>query len=354
MKVSIITIHDPDVNYGSTLQSCGTYQFIKSLGYDVQLIDYKPDYKSFKQRIKKHVLQIVFWKDAHRRRKKIDQYFAQHASLTRRYVTREDLFADPPVADVYITGSDVIWNRDVNPEGGDPAYYLGFVRSGMKMSYAPSMGQWQSDENVRHIVDQVSDFVYLSVREERSREQLEAAGLKNVKCVMDPVFLLDVANYQKQIQPNIYGDYTLVYLMSDTPEKRERVNQLARSYGDRVVAFGGFKRKSESDVFIRDAGVEDFLSLIYHAKHIITDSFHCTAFSLIFNKQFWYLPSIDSSMRIENMLQYVGLERRIISQSVKLDDATRSDICYEIVNELLRPKIEASKSYLRDALAHCN
>lgn len=356
MKVSIITIHDPDVNYGSTLQSCGTYNYVKNLGYDAEIINYKPQYKSMKQRLKITASKLLFLKDAFIRRKKINSYFSKHAKLSRVYKGKNELVAEPPLSDVYIAGSDVIWNRDVNPEGSDPSFYLRFVKNGIKMSYAPSMGELQPKENIQYIIDNISDFSYISVREEKSKEQLIQGGLQNVQCVMDPVFLLDKDYYLKQITKNHYGEYTLVYLMSETVEKRNSVSLLSEKYGDKVIAFGGLKKKSKCDLFVRNAGIEDFLSLIFYANHIITDSFHCIAFSLIFNKQFLYLPSIDSSMRIENILEYANLSERIIdkdrqSELLKIADNV---IDYADVNDLLKIHINNSKEYLRKSLLQCN
>ena len=286
------------------------------------------------------------------RRCKINKYFIKHAVLTRKYKSAKELYNTPPVADVYITGSDVIWNRDVNPEGGDSSYYLGFVQNGHKVSYAPSMGEIQSIENVSYIANQIRDFDFISVREEKSRQQLIEAGLVNVQCVLDPVFLMPCQYYVDQIGENNYGDYTLVYLMSESIQKRTVVAALTKKFENKVISFGGLKKKVKCDLFIRDAGVEDFLSLIYHAKFIITDSFHCIAFSLIFNKQFVYLPAIDSSMRIENLLSYFNLEKQIITGIDNPRNVSDYHIDYSRVNPILNEKIEKSKKYLIDALKH--
>lgn len=349
MKVKIITIHDPDVNYGSTLQSCGTFNYVRQKGYDVQIIDYRPNYKTLKQKLKRIIAGSLFFKAYVTRRNKINGYFRQHASLTPKYSKYSQLRDNPPEADVYITGSDVIWNRDVNSEGGDSAYYLGFVKKGFKMSYAPSMGEIQSDRNIAFIAKQVKGFQYLSVREEISKDQLEQYGLQSVACVLDPVFLMDYEYYKHQTHEVEGGNYTLVYLMSDNPLKRSQVESLSQKYGERVIALGGFKEKCNCDRFIRDAGVEDFLSLILHANHIITDSFHCVAFSLIFKKDFLYLPSVDSSMRIENLLNYVDLEGRIIRSEEDMKKSKEA-IDYEEVENKLAKKISYSRAYLDNAL----
>lgn len=349
MEIKIITIHDPDVNYGSTLQSCGTYNFVSSLGYDVEIINYKPNYKRIRQRIKKVFINFIFLKKYFIRRQKVSLYFKQHAKLTKLYRSYKELIASPPIADTYITGSDVIWNRDVNPEGNDPAFFLGFVEKGKRISYAPSMGEIQSKSNLGYIIRQIENFDFISVREEKSREQLIGEGLKNVHCVLDPVFLMDSQYYRNQMLANQYGEYILVYFMSENILKRKSVEKIHLHFGLKVISFGGFKKKCDCDLFIRDAGVEDFLTLIDNAKFIITDSFHCISFSLIFNKQFCYIPAKDSSMRIENLLQYVDLEERIINN---IDNIERifEVIDFNTVNEKIENKVEESRSYLKNAL----
>lgn len=151
---------------------------------------------------------------------------------------------------------------------------------------------------------------------------------------------------------NKYGEYTLVYLMSETEDKRKKVQDIGVNYGDKIISFGGFKQKCDCDMFIRDAGVEEFLSLIYHAKHIVTDSFHCICFSLMFEKQFVYLPSIDSSMRIENILDYVDLRNRVIHSDDSLD-IIQQQIDYFSVTSKLREKVDFSRNYLEDCLRQC-
>lgn len=349
MKVKIITIHDPDVNHGSTLQSCSTFNFIKNLGYDVEIIDYRPNYISMKNRIKKCVTNLVFIVPYKKRRAKIDRYFKKNAKLTSRYHNFEELSKNPPVANVYITGSDVIWNRDVNPEGNDRSFYLGFVKYGKKISYASSMGRLQTYNNIDFIVEQIRDFRFISVREEKSRQQLLNAGIPNVECVMDPVFLMDKEYYLSKTSQNHYGNYILVYYILDNETKRHIVEVLKSNYNYKIIGIGGFKKKSNCDLFIRNVGVEDFLTLISNAKYIVTDSFHCVSFSIIFNVQFCYIPHNNLSIRSENLLNIAGLENRIITSINELDKVCKL-IDYKQVNEKIKPEIHKSRKYLVKAL----
>lgn len=349
MKIKIITIHDPDVNYGSTLQSCGTYNFCKQLGHDVEIIDYRPDYKSLKAKIRIIGGRMLYLSDYLKRKKKIENYFRLYATLTDRYHTFKELCDANLQADAFITGSDVIWNRSVNPEGGDDAFYLKFVHHGLKISYAPSMGQIQAKDDLDFLTSKISDFDFLSVREYASQKQLKQRGL-SVEAVLDPVFLHSKEYYKEQIHENRYGSYAMAYFMSHSRQKIELVDECRKFLNLPIVSMGGFKDKTGAEIFLRDAGVEDFLSLIYYSDFIITDSFHCVSMAIILNKKFCYVRAIDSSLRIENILSITRLEDRMIKDSIGLKNAIQNDINYQLVYSRLESEITKSKSYLIKAI----
>ena len=113
MKICTITCHDV-YNVGASLQAYALQTYLKSLGHDVKIIDYKPDYLS-----KDYRLDIVrnpkydkpLLKQAYLlatlpgrlrvlpRKKAFDSFTAKYLDLTRRYVSNEELKADPPEAD---------------------------------------------------------------------------------------------------------------------------------------------------------------------------------------------------------------------------------------------------------------
>ncbi|WP_207876607.1 polysaccharide pyruvyl transferase family protein, partial [Clostridium sp. HV4-5-A1G] len=332
MKIAIITIHDPKVNYGSTLQSCATYSFVKQLGYDVEIINYCPQYKTFLQRIKRYFVKLIFLIPYIIRANKFKRYFMEHAILTKKYKNYKDLSYNPPKADVYITGSDVIWNRMVNPEGNDDAFYLRFVQDAFKMSYAPSMGEIQNNVNLNFIKQRISDFKYISVREYDSKKQLEDMGFANVECVLDPVFLLDKKYYLGISKTNIYGRYILVYLMSKSNFSEYVIKFIKKKLKLKVLLIGGFKRKCDCEYYDRTTGPIDFITYINNAEYIVTDSFHCVSFSLIFNKEFCFVPSKKCNMRIENILSITHLLDRIVSDYKDIDKVL-NPIKYDIVNK---------------------
>ena len=151
MKIRTITCHDV-YNVGASLQAYALQTYLKSLGHDVKIIDYKPDYLS-----KHYRLDVVgnpkydkpFVREAYLlaklperlhalpRKKTFDSFTAKHLDLTRRYTSNEELQADPPEADVFFAGSDQIWNP-LFPNGKDPAFYLDFALHGIRASYAAS------------------------------------------------------------------------------------------------------------------------------------------------------------------------------------------------------------------------
>ena len=179
MKICTITCHDV-YNVGASLQAYALQTYLKSLGHDVKIIDYKPDYLS-----KHYRLDVVgnpkydkpFVREAYLlaklpgrlrvlpRKKAFDSFTAKHLDLTRRYVSNEELKADPPEADAFFAGSDQIWNP-LFPNGKDPAFYLDFVQQGVRASYAASFAVDEFPQELREVTAQyLSRFDHIAVRE---------------------------------------------------------------------------------------------------------------------------------------------------------------------------------------------
>ena len=151
MQICTITCHDV-YNAGASLQAYALQAYLKSLGHDVKIIDYKPDYLSRHYRLDivgnpkydKPILRQAYLlaKLPGRlrmlpRKRAFDSFTAKYLDLTRRYASNAELKADPPEADIYFAGSDQIWNP-LFSNGKDPAFYLDFVRRGIRAAYAAS------------------------------------------------------------------------------------------------------------------------------------------------------------------------------------------------------------------------
>lgn len=349
MRIKIISIHDIGTNFGSTLQACSLYDYIVSLGYeDVHVINYKPYYAYHYGKVGQLLKKILFFRAVLKQNKRFKEYYCEHCNLTQLYETFDELKTESS-SDVYIVGSDQVWNEYYDG-GRDPAYYLKFTDSENKMSYAASVGQLQSESAIGRLIENISSFRYVSVREQASVVQLVDAGRKDVVHVLDPVFLMDKEYYIDKAFKNIYGEYILVYVVHSDPFLDSVIEKLSEKLNAKIILVGGFMQNVKHDYYLRDIGPKEFVNLINNAKFVVANSFHATAFSILMNKQFALINPKASPLRLSDMLEVAGINNRIISS---LDDIEKvlDPINYDKVNEIMEYEKKKSRTYLKNCLA---
>ncbi len=344
MKISLITIHDIGNNYGSTLQSSALYRYLTNLGYRVELVDYRPQYQG---RLRNFVVNLLFYVNYLKRKNRFFEYYRSYMDLTRKYSDFRALSKNPPEADVYMVGSDQVWNLSF-PCGQDGAYYLDYIDSSNKISYASSLGRVFSSTELDLLKKKIGHFAHVSVREKYSREQLLSVGV-NAKYVLDPVFLLNRAEYAGDMTLPPCTNYLLVYAVNKDRLIDSVSSKIASELNLKVVLIGGFAKKIKCDYFYRSAGPREFLGLVANADYVLTSSFHGAAFSLIFEKQFSVILPKINSLRIVDLLNSLSMEERVMGS---FDDyeTYKNVIDYNAVKQKLDPLIAQSKSYLVDTL----
>ncbi len=348
MKIKIITIHGIP-NFGSVFQCYGLCEFLKKSGYDdVQVIDYNPDYYN-KRGIRGLIGKILNYKSYIIREKKFRQFVKKHIPLTKQnFKTFDELKHFSFDADIYIAGGDQLWNV-YHHSGNDKAYRLAFT-DGKKISYGTSMGQKDfPTKELEKLCEDIKSFSAVSVREESSVGLLESGGVSAEHSV-DPVFLLDRQDYEKFTVPVNQPEYVMVYLVTPSKLLEDSVAYLKEKYGYKIILCGGFFKKCTCDEFLKDLGPDEILSYIKNAKIVLSSSFHATAFSLIFEKQFFtILPDAHTNERIEDILSKRGLSHRIVNETSDLKKSFDDVINYREVADYT-PLQEKSKQYLQKAL----
>ncbi|SHH27656.1 Polysaccharide pyruvyl transferase [Fibrobacter sp. UWH9] len=351
MDVKIITIHAMH-NPGSVFQAFALQKYL-SAEHEVKIIDYRPLYfYSEGSKLKLFIKKLLWGRTYRSRNKKFISFVERYMNLTARYETFDALNSAALTADVFLTGSDQLWNTDF-PCGNDEAFYLSFAKCGKKISYSTSVGKKLIDENNLTILKRyLPSFKAISVREKSTSEQLKDAVGKDVAWVCDPVLLLPMSSYARFLSKEnpIGKKYAVVYLLGAS----EKLNQVVAHYksnGLYIVLAGGFTRRCECDRHIKDVGPEDFLNLIYHAEVVISSSFHATAFCHIFHKDFiTFLPKTNGE-RIESLLQESSLENRSISAADDFDiDQIEQPINWSLVDNRLECYIKRSKDFLEKEL----
>lgn len=353
MKILLVTLHSQNNNFGSVLQAFSLSQFLIENSYYVETLDYRPYYSNgatnFKAGLKKLLINLVFFPHFIIRKKKFDNIIGRQ-ELSRHYTNSQEIFNDPPVADVYMIGSDQVWNPNYLC-GQDDIYYLKFVRKAHKMSYAASMGTSISDiRQLKAIENKIFDFDYISLREQQSVEEFHSIGFKKPEYVLDPVFLHNKAYYQNiEVKPKLKG-YILAYIIHKDPFIAEVVKYVRKKTGKKVILIGGFQSKCKYDYYPRTAGPAEFLGYIDNADIIITSSFHGLAFAHIYNKQFLVVLPHGNTLRLTNIMNSAGTSERVIQDISDVDRVMGNNIDFNYVNAHLADRISKSKDYLLGAL----
>lgn len=352
MLIKIITIHDIGNNFGSTLQACALCDYVKNTGYnDVVLINYKPDYAFHNGKIGDLVKRILFYSDYKTQRESFKKYLLQHCNLTEEYNSYDSLSKENE-GDVFIVGSDQLWNERWNA-GRDEAYYLGFTACTKKMSYAASLGQMHTQDEMQRLYRRIKDFAFISIRERASLQQLYDVGLNSAVHVLDPVFLHEKEYYLSDSFENKYGNYVFVYSINNDTLMDTVVKRIASEYNFKIVLVGGYLQKCPHDYYLRDTGPIEFVNLIANAKYVVANSFHATAFSIIFNKQFVLIQPNNSPLRLKDLLDVAETGNRFI-QVEKDIDKIGIEIDYSHVNAVLETEKKRSKEYINSVLDFFN
>lgn len=361
MKVKTITCHDV-YNSGASLQAYALMKYLEEKGNEVEIIDYKPDYLSNHYKLgvvanpkyeRNLILKIAYLTLkfpgrvlALKNKKKYDEFRSNYLKITkRRYVSNDELKNNPPQADVFICGSDQIWNSKFN-NGKDPAFYLDFVPKGrIRAAYAASFATDSIEESVRDITkERISKLDYIGVREVSALNILENLGINNGVQVLDPVFLLDKYQWEKLTYPiNKNEKYIFVYDFDGNNLIKDIAMKIAKEKNLKIYTV--FK-SSYSDKVIKRMGPIDFISYIKNAEFVISNSFHGTAFSIIFEKQFAVVNRKEAiNTRMRDLLSILKIENRLISENYNFNNLI-NDVDYKEVNKYLRERLEVSKTYL--------
>lgn len=361
MKIKTITCHDV-YNYGASLQAYALMSYLKQLGHEVEIIDYKPDYLSnhYKLKVTNPVYDKPLIKQLYllvkliphlrslKRKKLFDTFTHDYLKITStRYTNNDELKHNLPDADLYIAGSDQIWNT-LFKNGKDPAFYLDFVpEEKLKASYAASMATSKITSGFEDFVySMVKRLDYIGVRERSAAEILSKLGITDVHVVCDPVFLLTVQQWKNFINvdcPVYTQPYILVYDFDQSKSIYDISRFLAHSENLKVVPIGMTKFGKRADQSVKTGPIE-FLNLIYHARYVISNSFHATAFALLFHKEFYVVRREESlNERMIDLLNDLDLKTRLISS---IEDISKEAIYYTHVESLLKNYIKASKDYI--------
>ena len=365
MKIGILTYQRAH-NYGAVLQAYALRTYLKSMGFDVEVIDYWPEYRekmysvfdlrfllkkqyALSSKIKSLFFRILNLPLKISRYSKFNNFIYKYILTTGCDLIREGKNI-PQTYDVYVYGSDQIWRYNtIYGKGFDEVYFGVYPKNEkIKISYAASMGVIDDKNIDREIFKQyLNNFELISVRENDLKTFLD----KNLDIcsiqVLDPVFLLSREEWESiSKQKSNNQEYVLFYELNISKEAENLAKQIAIKYHLKIIKING---GIESYDFLKNwhnkNGPLEFINLFRNASYVVSTSFHGVAFSIIFEKNFFALGFKNNYERALSLLRSVNLEHRFIRNQ---QDFVIEDINFIETQKLLQPKIEESKYFLEN------
>lgn len=346
MKIGIITTFRQP-NFGSVLQAFSLQLVLEKMGYDAKLIDYKyPNIFHYKNGYprksfwvtKKYELRLLLGKMGLKPKNKMllmNDFISQNIFCTKTYSSKRQLRSNPPLFDVYISGSDQVWNP--NTMFGDMSYFLDFApETAKKIAYSSSFSCNKIPQKYQQKYQYfLKQYQSIFVREKNGKQIAEAlTGRTDIEVVLDPTLLLDKNEWSKYTDKsslkNIPQEYILFYMLAYTynPQSKmaEILNKLQNQYKIPILSLSE-KPANFNGEFIQieqtqSVGIYEFLDLFRNATIVVTSSFHGTAYALNFGKPLLALSDGEkkSDDRISTIMEKMEVNKQLINTNTIIDD----------------------------------
>jgi hypothetical protein len=354
MKIGILTFHRAH-NYGAVLQAYALQEELKFQGHTVEIIDYisfvngQSIIKNFFRRRNVILLMLNFIFKFYRtllRHKKFTYFIENRLELTKKLYTPDKLIEFN--YDIYVIGSDQLWNRRIT-KGFDQVYFGNFLVKNQtkKITYAVSMEAIAlSLEESNYLKSTLANFSAISVREKVLVEILKPYTSKPLSYVLDPTLVVERDIFDRiAIKPKIMKKYIIIYQVINSSYIYSIAKEIAEQINAEIIEVTSLvKHFIRKENILECLSPEEFLGFIKYSSCILTTSFHGTAFSIIFERPFFSFISSNQNSRINNLLEQLNLEDRIILRNEKI---IYSSIDFDSVNALLEQKRDESKLYLK-------
>lgn len=365
--VKVITRHAV-ANYGSLLQTYATQVILEKLGYRPAIINYIPreeqgwymalvrfrirgvDNENRLKQLAFFCSQIINYSVSYFMFKRFRKGLIHETAL---YSSLDELRANPPSADVYMTGSDQVWGR-ISGRPYDAAFFLEFAPPGKKcIAYSASFGSETTAIEPDELKRMITKYSALNVRELSGLRILRDHGFTQCQHVLDPTLLLDRTDWARMASGQRRPQrYLLVYQLHQSKDFENYAEAFSKKTGLPIFRLScSMNSVLQKGKLVYMTSPQQFLQYFMDAQYIITDSFHATVFSVIFNKRFVSVMPGTSSTRIKSILQVLGLEDRVLE---RFDDfrLINLDIDFDAVNKRLDALRKDSLNALKQALEH--
>ncbi len=378
LTVGIVTILKTN-NYGAELQAFALCHKLNLMGLDAEIIDFlfykNPNFrrtkksKSFvniglKRRLKEWLIPIIesvkslHFNEAKRKRNlRYERFHEYHTKISQKtYHSIDELYNAALDYDIYIVGSDQVWNpySNINLE----PYFLTFApKNKKKISYASSFGVSKIPLDATSSYKEcLNNLNHISVREEQGVEIIRDLIGRKACHVLDPTLLLDFNGWVSVATfPIEKKNYLLLYVLTNSDYATQLAKKVAEDLNLTLVRICKNAMQQDSDksiINIIDAGPSEFVGLFMNASFVITNSFHGTTFSVNFKKSFYtVLPEHkENNSRQESFLSMLGLSERLIKENSPPPEAVHHKIDFIAPSGRLDEARKSSIEYLVNVL----
>lgn len=362
MKIGILTFHHSR-NYGAVLQAYALKEVLVGFGHKVEVIDYRnPSMEAKKTPFSlgnfcknplKYLFRLFNIYAGHRRKVcNFSRFEKEQLNVTLCRYYPEDIRTSD--YDIIVIGSDQVWSPIIT-NGPDQVFWGNYCPSKAKLiTYAASSCSLDllETKDFNSVEEWLSRFNTLSVREKRLKSYIETHSNKTAHVVLDPTLLAGRSVFEKITPKRVVKEpYVLFYQVEKSKNAKEIASKVAELYhakliGIGVTPFSNMIRKSEKGIRIINASVYEILSLVKYAECVVAYSFHGTALSLIYEKNFFSVRG-NNIERVEAVLSKCNLMNRVVQTP---GDIEICDVDYKTANAHLSEMRRNSLNWLRQAI----
>lgn len=364
MKTSIITFQESS-NSGALLQAYALQTTLSRLSEQpCDILNYHSQFKKAQYSVsgKKNLLVLINSLLSAPIKKKIEKkansFKRQYLNMTKKiFNSSNEMIVLNDQYDKFYCGSDQVWNA-INT-GADVAYFLDFVEDKAKIaSYAPSIALTEIPEKLKDFyTTNINMFQHLSVREKSGQVLIEELTGKKAQVVVDPTLLLDKKEWQQIAKPESRKKpYIFVYYISYVPHMINFVKKLKIETGFDVIVAIKTIRDYKNGFTGKIVSTEEFVRFISNAEYVVTNSFHGTAFSVNFEKEFFAFGNkkvlAKANSRVTDLLEIINLSNRFIGKEYSIQSllSENNKIDYSTVSKKLLAEREKSIDYIKTTL----
>jgi hypothetical protein len=359
--IGIINFHYSNNNYGAVLQACAIQQVVRSYGYNVENINYIP--LEPKKTLKNYLGDIlrIFGLRKSETRKKV-KHNGKFQSFRDKFLTTSDLCqTDVELSNLslkythVIVGSDQVF-RPAMTRHNATKYFLDFCPESIKISYAASFGtdKWESNvytKNTKHFSRLLAEFSVVSVREDSGVNICKDMFGLEAHHVLDPTLLVGVDYFRTMFDANSTNkDPKLIsYYKLDIDNAFLQV--IDRLAGRRKCVSKNIYHEANLQGEEQYHSVEEWLLSISSSNLVVTDSFHCVCFSILFNVDFVCITNAERGIsRLTSLLEMLGLSDRLCSSPDLVESISQKGIDWCAVEKMLFDERQKSTEFLLKSL----